>query len=231
MEATVERNDAVADDEKEVPDRYPLTDLKDDELRAVADDENIQDAYRAQAQELLEARQPEGLSPAGSSGHDIAGLSDLDLEELAKDKNAPEQSRAEAQRELETRAADFSPRANSKASELKGEAGEPVGEMPPGEPQDTSLPPVELVVTGDGQLAMKVPKGTKNPDTTKLKLKVPTIVVAEGGFKRGQRVKFHGELVIVEEGTKDVLDKSTKVATEAVAGFKGEVLDLVLDLQ
>lgn len=174
--------------------------------------------------------------PAGGK-HD---LSDLQLTPEERGEEAAERERAlggseeaidfarqnamkAAQERLE---AEAEPQ-DGKAAELAQEAGEPVGEMPPAEPQDTMVPPDKLMVSGTAKGSHRKWNG-KAPGMVILNVKGMKIEVPEGEFKCGERLFFSGEAVIVSEGKKDKLDPETKSVTDAVQEHSAVVLDFEL---
>lgn len=116
---------------------------------------------------------------------------------------------------------------DGKADELKENAGEPVGEMPPAEPQDAMVPPDKLMVSGTAKGSHRKWNG-KAPSTVLLNIKGMKIEVPEGEFKKGERLFFSGEAVIISEGAKDKLDKDTKSVVDAVQEHSAVVLDFEL---
>jgi len=170
----------------------------------------------------------------------VKGLDDLQLspEELAEEaaervragggtpgavEGARQQALAEAQAELDQEGGGEP----SRREELEKEAGPPVGDMPPGEPDDQSVAPETLQVSGTAQGSRRKWNG-KAPGTVLLNVKAMKIEVPEGEFKKGERIFFAGEAVITSEGVKDKLDKDTKTAVEAVQEHAAVVLDFEL---
>jgi hypothetical protein len=172
----------------------------------------------------------------GTAVVDRGDLSDLQLSPEEKGEEAADRERGlggspEAIEEARQRALAEAQQAlddeDRKAQELRQEAGEPVGNMPPGDPEDVTVPPDKLMVSGTAQGSKRRWNG-KAPGSVVLKLKVADIEVAEGEFKKGDRIRFEGEAVIVSEGVKDKLDKDTKTPVEAVQEHAAVVLDFEL---
>jgi hypothetical protein len=179
--------------------------------------------------------------------HEKGDLSDL---ELSPEEAATEAAEAAAARERELGAADEAVQTayqrtydatlaqaaldaedaaagDGKADELRGEAGEPVGEMPAGEPESTVVPPDKLIVSGTAQGSRRKWNG-KAPGKVILNVKAMKIEVPDGEFKKGERILFAGEALVVSEGVKDKLDKDTKAPVEAVQEHAAVVLDFEL---
>lgn len=173
--------------------------------------------------------------PAGAGELEDLQLSPAELAEEAAERvrseggtpgaieEARQQALAEAQHALDAEGIDDP----SKRAELEGEAGHPVGEMPAGEPESTVVPPDRLMVSGTAQGSKRKWNG-KAPSMVLLKVGSMTIEVPEGEFKKGERIFFRGEGVIVSEGAEDKLDKDTKTPVEAVQTHKAVVLDFEL---
>lgn len=116
----------------------------------------------------------------------------------------------------------------SKTKELQENAGEAVGEMPPGEPEDVMVPPDTLMVSGTAKGSHRKWNG-KAPTETFLNLKGVKIEVPEGEFKKGERIRFSGEMVVVSEGAKDKLDKDTKQVVDSKQLHDAIVIDFELE--
>jgi hypothetical protein len=180
----------------------------------------------------LEVKRMDGTAtterPLGAGKLEDLVLSPEELAEEAAERErelggAPEAVQAARERAL----SEAQSALDGKAEELREEAGEPVGEMPPGEPEDVMVPPDRLMVSGTAQGSKRKWNG-KTPGQVLLKVGGMKIEVPEGDFKKGERIRFEGEAVIVSEGAEDKLDKDTKTPVEAVQTHKAVVLDFEL---
>jgi hypothetical protein len=135
--------------------------------------------------------------------------------------------------EAEVRAADDEANASdggevsspgSNAEELKGEAGEPVGEMPPAAVSSSGLPPDEMRVNGSAQLTDFKVFG-KKPTTSSFVLTGGKTLV-DGAFKKGETVRVEGLALVCGEGADDTLDSETKQAVSCERKQRARFLDL-----
>ncbi|HEY4451037.1 MAG TPA: hypothetical protein VGN13_05535 [Solirubrobacteraceae bacterium] len=86
------------------------------------------------------------------------------------------------------------------------------------------VPPDRLVVSGPSKASPGKWSG-KAPGTMVLSVKGVKVEVSDGEFRKGDRLQFSGEAVVVSEGVKDKLDKDTKQPVEAVQEIGAVVLD------
>jgi len=105
-------------------------------------------------------------------------------------------------------------------SEPERRAGEPQ------EPEEGHVPPDQIVLRGKASGSPKF--AGKQPGTTILSLKGVKFAV-DGGFRKGERIRFSGEALVISEGAKDRLDKETLTAVESVQEHQAIVLDLELE--
>jgi hypothetical protein len=157
---------------------------------------------------------PEELGEEAAERERVLGGSDEAIAFARQNATKAAQDRLEAEEQ-------------EKVVELKAEAGEPVGDMPPGEPRDTMIPPDKLMVSGTAKGSHRKWNG-KAPGMVILNVKGMKIEVPDGEFKKGERLFFSGEAVIVSEGVKDKLDKDTKSVVDAVQEHSAVVLDFEL---
>lgn len=119
---------------------------------------------------------------------------------------------------------------DSKAGELRKEAGEPVGEMPPGElPEDPDIAPESIVVAG---IEMEYPDmGGKRPDRASLSLQGGRVMLVDGtALPKGTRIKFSGEAVVVGAGQHDTTDTATKQVTHSEQKHTALISDLRIEV-
>lgn len=167
----------------------------------------------------------------------LSDLKDADLEAIVDDDSVQDEFREQARDLLVARRerqealaasqealdAEDGP-GDGKAEELKSEAGEPVGEMPPADPESTEVAPEEIIVAGTCKLGeLKV--GGKKPASAVLKLKLGTLKV-EGAYRKGEKLTVTVDAVVVGEGAVDVLDPKTKQVTESVQEHRAVALDV-----
>jgi hypothetical protein len=143
--------------------------------------------------------------------------------ELATDVLVNRDATFEAEQEADAAALD---EGASHAEEVRENAGEPVGEMPAGEPEELRIPPDQIVVRHF--VGSKRKWAGKAPGTTVLALKGMKVMV-DGAFQKGERIRFSGEAVVISEAAKDKLDKHTKTVSESVQTHDAVVLDFELD--
>lgn len=112
--------------------------------------------------------------------------------------------------------------ADDQVAELRQEAGEAVGPMPPKEPESPLVAPDRMIVSGPAQKKLWSGKG---PGSCVLKVRGLSVDVEDGTFEKGEIVTATVTLRIVSEGVKDKLDKHTKTPTEAVEVLDATVVD------
>lgn len=207
----------------QIPDQRTVDDALSD-LQVPADDRlsdtpeegaegPTEEQYEAERQERYETRK--------------AALADLDDESLSAIVVDPDTyiDGQIAKDLLEERTSVTS--GDDKAEELRSEAGEPVGPMPPNDPEEMRIPPDQIVVAGTAAGSKHKWDG-KQPGTTILSLKGFKVEV-DGAFKKGERIKFGGEAVVKRESCDDKLDPTTKQVVEAKVEYTAVVLDFELD--
>ena len=147
-----------------------------------------------------------------------AALEDLQLSPEEAGEEAAERARAlgededhvAAQREL------------AMASALEHQelaAGERVPEP------ELHIPPDQIVLRVTAKAAPKF--AGKQPGTTILSLKGVKFAV-DGGFRKGETIKFTGSALVISEGARDRLDKETQMVSDSVQEHQAVVLDLEL---
>jgi hypothetical protein len=93
-------------------------------------------------------------------------------------------------------------------------------------PEEPAAVPDALTISGP--VDEKRHWNGKAPTETVLRLKAAPMHVREGGFRKGERLSFRGEAVVVSEGVKDKLDKETMSPVEAVQEHTAVILDIEL---
>lgn len=131
-----------------------------------------------------------------------------------------------AHREESERAARERAEAEGKAEELRQEAGEPVGEMPPNAPDGAPPEPEEVVIDGPDQLSI-FDLGGKQPTRSSMRLTGGKVRIQDGeAFKKGRRVRFSGEAVVYEVAQRDDTDSKTGQVVDAEQVHKARIVDL-----
>lgn len=159
----------------------------------------------------------------------MAQLSDAELNTIVDEGGQSEQAQI-ARAVLEERDAAYGPnQADGKAEELKSEAGEPVGEMPPAE-SDGGQPEVdEIVLQGTSQLELFEMGGKKATRAT-IKFAGGKVKIEKGqGFKKGERIKFSGEAIVNEVGQKDEHDPQTGQVVDCEQRHGARIVDLSVE--
>lgn len=118
----------------------------------------------------------------------------------------------------------------SKTKELKTEAGEATGAMPPADPPETPAPELdEIVVDGTSQLEMFDFGGKKATHAT-FKLTGGKVKIQSGqAFKKGDRVRGTFEAVVNFVGQKDEHDANTGQVTDAEQRHEARLTDLQVE--
>lgn len=122
-------------------------------------------------------------------------------------------------------------RKGSRAKELEEQAGPATGAMPPPEPESSPAPDVdEVEVEGADQLSMLFAGvGGKMPTNARLSLRGSAGISAGKGYKKGTVIRFSGEAVVDEVGSKDKRDPTTRQVTDCKAKFSALLTDLVVE--
>lgn len=158
-----------------------------------------------------------------------AELSDQELQALADGDDEGNAKVAKAT--LSERQAEF---ADRKAQEVKGEAGEPTGEMQkevaPPEPQEPVVD--EILVDGTTELEQLglFEMGGKKPTRASIKFTGGKVkLVAGTAFRKGDRIRFSGEAVVNDVGQKDDHDPKTSQVVDCEQRHGARIIDLVVD--
>lgn len=116
-----------------------------------------------------------------------------------------------------------------KADELKGEAGEAVGAMPPKEPDGRNVAPDAITIEGSVQLDL-FDAGGKRPTSSSLRLVGGSVQILDGqGYRKGEVLRFSGTAVVSEVAQKDRADPATKQVVSCEQGHKARITDLRID--
>lgn len=155
-----------------------------------------------------------------------AELSDVELQALAEGDD--EGNATVAKTALEKREAEFG--GDGKAQELEGEAGQAVGDMPPGEPDAAPAVDVdEIKIDGTAQLDM-FNLGGKLPTGSSLALTGGKVSLIDGqAFNKGDRIRLTIEAVVNDVGQKDAHDPKTGQVVSCEQRHKARITDMVLD--
>lgn len=172
-----------------------------------ASEEGVREVYDRTYKETLA-----GLE--SGEGASLGAEVDVDLE---REENESEEAFARRVQAEAERAEALADTGTAEQSQIPGsprkEGGEP----------DMVIPPDQILVRHEPAAGAR----QKTAGITILNVKGVKVQV-EGGFRRGERIKFSGEAVIVKEETTDKLDKSTRSVAEAVQTFAATVLDFEL---
>lgn len=175
---------------------------------------------------------PVAAPPETYTAEELAELSDMELKSIADGDDA-EQAKL-ASEIMATREADFNGTGkktgkDSKTAELEGEAGAAVGDMPKDPPADSTPEVDEIIVDGTCDLSL-FDFGGKKPTGAKLTLTGGAVAIAEGqGFKKGTRIRFTGEAIVNDAGSKDHHDTNTSQVVDCKAKFGARIVDLVVE--
>lgn len=162
---------------------------------------------------------------------------DLQVEELeeAGDTEGADIARVEADQarqevaSLKEKLGDEPPAETGKAEELKDEAGESTGAMPPAAPNDSELLPEDIVVAGLKIEAADL--GGKKATSATLDLTGMKARLAAGTFlRKGNVVHFTGTAIVNDVGGKDIHDSTTGQVTDAVQRHKARVVKLEIEI-
>lgn len=116
----------------------------------------------------------------------------------------------------------------SQPDELRQEAGEPVGPMPPETPAEP-LAPEELQVSGTVQLSM-FNLGGKLPTGASISFIGGKTKIASGtAFKKGELLKVSGVVRVTASGQVDTIDKATGTAVSCEHQFKARWVDIEVE--
>lgn len=155
-----------------------------------------------------------------------AELSDTELQALA---DGDDEGNAQTARDaLNSRAAQFG---DGKAEELKGEGGEPTGEMQreqdPPEPQQVDVD--EIRIDGTAQLDL-FNLGGKKATGSSLALTGGKVSLIDGqAFNKGDRIRLTIEAVVNDVGQKDAHDPKTGQVVSCEQRHKARITDMVLE--
>lgn len=162
--------------------------------------------------------EPEAQQAATSQGENPLG--DLELSPEEAGEEAADAARKEGLEELDVERARLD--AEEAARERLEQAEAPEVD---GSGEDAEPPPHQIIVRG---AAGSRPKWAgKQPGMTILKLTGGKFAV-DGGFRKGERIKFEGEALVISEGSRDRLDKETMTVSDSVQEHEAKILDFDL---
>lgn len=114
----------------------------------------------------------------------------------------------------------------SAADEMRENAGEPVGEMPPQPPQDTSPPIDELRLPGTAQLGF-FDAGGKKPGSASLRLTGGKVSLVDGqAFKKGETIVLQIVAVVDSVKLQDKKDSATGMVVSCEQQHTARVSDI-----
>lgn len=116
------------------------------------------------------------------------------------------------------------------AEKLKEEAGEPVGDMPPADPEPEHEPLAEDIIVAGLEME-PIDCGGKKPTAATLKLTGGSVKLMNGTyFKKGTRIRFEGWAVVNDVGVKDTHDTATQQVTDATQQHSARITALSVEI-